>query len=118
MNEFINKLIERLEEASHWEESTFDEDGCCNDDSEEVVYLYRAIEIVNQLAEEYNGGWIPCSERLPKERREVLVWDSNQEMHCVAWYNPPTNIWYSNDFEIADSKFIIAWRPLPTPYHP
>lgn len=53
MKEFIEKLIGRLEEASHWEESTFDEDGYCNDDSEEVIYLHKAIKIVNQLAEEY-----------------------------------------------------------------
>ena len=55
MNEFIEKLIGRLEEASHLEESTFDEDGYCNDDSEEVIYLHKAIEIVNKLAEEYNN---------------------------------------------------------------
>ena len=55
MKEFIEKLIGRLEEASHWEESTFDEDGYCNDDSEEVIYLHKAIEIVNKLAEEYNN---------------------------------------------------------------
>ena len=55
MKESIEKLIGRLEEASHWEESTFDEDGYCNDDSEEVIYLHKAIEIVNKLAEEYNN---------------------------------------------------------------
>ncbi len=34
MKEFIEKLIGRLEEASHWEEITFGEDGYCNDFAE------------------------------------------------------------------------------------
>ena len=42
------KVVEQLEEASHWEEPTFDEDGYCNDDSWEVVYLDRAIDIVKR----------------------------------------------------------------------
>lgn len=42
----VEKVVEQLEEASHWEEATFDVDGYCNDDSWEVVYLDKAIEIV------------------------------------------------------------------------
>lgn len=42
----VEKVVEQLEEASHWEEPTFDEDGYCNDDSWEVVYLDKAMEIV------------------------------------------------------------------------
>ena len=42
----VEKIVAELEEASHWEDSTFDEDGYCNDDAEEVIYLHRAIDIV------------------------------------------------------------------------
>ena len=42
----VENVVEQLEEASHWEEATFDVDGYCNDDSWEVVYLDKAIEIV------------------------------------------------------------------------
>lgn len=42
------KIVAELEEASHWEEPTFDEDGYCNDDSWEVVYLDKATEIVRK----------------------------------------------------------------------
>ena len=44
----IEKVVKCLDEASHWEEPTFDEDGYCNDDSWEVVYLDKAIEIVRK----------------------------------------------------------------------
>ena len=33
----------------------------------------EAIEIVKQEAERYNNGWIPCSEKLPDVRQDVLV---------------------------------------------
>ena len=33
----------------------------------------KAIEIVKQEAEKYNNGWIPCSEKLPELRKDVLV---------------------------------------------
>ena len=54
MNKEFEKIIEHLENVSFWTDSTFDEDGYSNDDSEEVVYLHEAIEIVKQVAEQYN----------------------------------------------------------------
>ncbi len=104
-------LIERLEEESYWTPSTFDEDGYSNDDSEKVIDLYRTIEIVNQLAEEHNNGWIPCSERLPEEN---------------DWYYTTLN--YRNAVDSGICKFVdgkwscsedfevIAWQHRPAPY--
>ena len=54
MQEVFEKIIEHLENASFWTDSSFDEDGYSNDDSEEVLYLHEAIEIVIQEAEQYN----------------------------------------------------------------
>lgn len=45
----IDDIVERLEEARFWTASSFDEDGYCNDDSQEVVYLDKAIEIVKEV---------------------------------------------------------------------
>ena len=42
----VDKVVEQLEENYFLTESTFDDDGYCNDDSEEVVNLNEAIEIV------------------------------------------------------------------------
>ena len=44
----VDKVIEQLEESHFHTESTFDDDGWCNDDSEEVVNLNEAIEIVKR----------------------------------------------------------------------
>ncbi len=42
----VDKVLEQLQDASHWTDCTFDEDGFSNDDSEEVIYLYKANAIV------------------------------------------------------------------------
>lgn len=53
MKEVIEKIIRELENASHFTEGTYDEDGYSNDDSEEVINLYRATEIVKKVLEEH-----------------------------------------------------------------
>ena len=44
----VDKVIEQLEKSHFHTDATFDDDGCCNDDSEEVVNLNEAIEIVRR----------------------------------------------------------------------
>ena len=140
MKEFIEKLIGRLEEASHWEESTFDEDGYSNDDSEEVIYLHRAIEIVNQLAEEYerehivdlgnkicdkvddilrkrNNGWIPCSERLPDAEADVLLSLRSLDIY-VGFMANTEGMFYVEGEGYVEYENVLAWQPLPAPYQP
>lgn len=128
MNEFVEKIVEKLEELRQIEydrEDYIDEDGLYNDCEEAFAdgesngryqAYVRIMKFIIEIEKEYNNGWIPCSERLPADKTDVLVWHSDQDMHCVAWYNSASKIWYSNDFEIADSKYIVAWQPLPKPY--
>lgn len=111
MKEAFEKIKERLEEASWNTMSTFDEDGFSNDDSEEVVLIDRAIEIVNQVAEEYNNGWIPYSERLPEARQVILatIFVKSQQRRFVS------QIMYS-DWWLKGDATIIAWQPMPESY--
>ena len=76
--------------------------------------LEYAIAVVNQLAEESNNGWIPCSERLPKEDEYVL---------CSLNENNPTIIRsvVIATYDGADywhNGIIQAWQPLPAPFKP
>ena len=68
MKEFIEKLIGRLEEYRNFEDH----------DNLDRQCIDGAIEIVKQLAEEHNGGWIPCSERLPEEKENPITFDYMQ----------------------------------------
>ena len=44
----VDKVVSELEKSHFHTDATFDNDGCCNDDSEEVVNLNEAIEIVRR----------------------------------------------------------------------
>ena len=44
----VEKVVEQLEKSHFHTDATFDDDGYCNDDSEEVVNLNEAIEIVKR----------------------------------------------------------------------
>ena len=42
----VEKVVSELEKSHFHTDATFDDDGYCNDDSEEVVNLNEAIEII------------------------------------------------------------------------
>lgn len=75
----------------------------------EVVTIDTAMDIVDQVAEEYNNGWIPCSERLPEESlNSVIGWDEYRQRCCfVQYYN---GIWKLGNYE---SVKITHWQPTP-----
>ena len=97
-------------------------------------WLKECFEIVHEVAEEYTStehincstdtptdtstnGWIPCSERLPKESGEYLTWveyDGNRfcaidEINCDG---------IIKEWNCSTDYKIIAWQPLPEPYTP
>ena len=65
MNKAFEKIIEKLESM----EKVFIKGNSHN----VAAGISRAIEIVKHEAEQYNNGWIPCSERLPKENGYYYV---------------------------------------------
>ena len=80
----------------------------------------EAIEIVKQEAERYNNGWIPCSEKLPELRQDVLVtvkYTGFMGMHgywIQTGHMEAENDWWGN----CAGGEVIAWQPLPQPYQP
>ena len=78
----------------------------------------EAIEIVKQEAERYNNGWIPCSEKLPDVRQDVLVtvkYTGFMGMHgywIKTGHMEAENDWWG---DCAGGE-VIAWQPLPKPF--
>ena len=144
MQEVFEKIIEQLENASYWTESTFDEDGYSNDDSDEVVYLNNAIEIVKQEAEKFgtdtnvgSNGWIPCSVRIPTEQerwfgrdltdaepREFIVMVKGAYEPTTGYYHSGYGCWVkdlTSEYDNENTGYgneIVAWRFFPQPYQP
>ena len=129
MDEFIKKLIERLEEEKGIAFLTLANTGNKMKDivyDEVMAYLNTSIDIVNELAEECSStvskteknGWIACSERLPEVNGKYLVCIDNptrNKKDCifVFWFNA-----YDKEFERKhDLDYVLAWQPLPVPYN-
>ena len=79
--------------------------------------------IVQEVVEEYNGGWIPCSERLPEEAFGCLVTVMDCEPSTQTDFENilPYFVGYDGEtWNDADGKEIpfevIAWMPLPKPH--
>lgn len=129
MKEFIEKLIGRLEELKRVEtdrEDYVDENGHYNDveeafgdgESNGRYQAYCRVEkIVNQLAEEYNNGWIPCSERLPEVFDNVLIC-TKEGGRAIGHRCPNQKPGRYYDLHSSAIDNVIAWQPLPEPYHP
>ena len=59
--------------------------------------------------------WIPCSERLPEDDTEVLVYlFENNRSPYIAWLSDGR--WYTEYFEVEREDEPVAWMPLPEPY--
>ena len=134
MQEVFEKIIDELEE--YRDENLVEHDSemanhCkqdCNDVSDCTLCVWdKAIEIVKQEAEKFvpdtnvgNNGWIPCSEKLPELRQDVLVtvkYTGFMGMHgywIQTGHMEAENDWWGN----CAGGEVIAWQPLPEPYQP
>ena len=68
-------------------------------DTYDKAYIIGAIEEVPSA-----NQWIPCSERLPSEDGDYLVFDGGI---WIVWFSI-VNGW--------DSDQVLAWQPLPQPF--
>lgn len=80
-----------------------------------VVNLDDAIEIVKQAAAERNNGWIPCSERLPEEEKEVLISTDDNEI-IIGRLHKDGDGFMVDECGWIVLKHVIAWQSLPEPY--
>lgn len=144
MKEFIDKLIGRLEdELKNAREMQTTQ--CIEHDgygtplqsklSGEICALLKVQNIVKQLAEEYNNGWIPCNVRIPTEQerwfgydlidaepREFIVMVKGAYEPTTCYYHSGYGCWVKDLTSEYDDKNtgycneVVAWRFFPQPY--
>lgn len=148
MKEAFEKILERLEEPKfdigcgecpYMEKCDEVQETITNEKTDLCAETMRAIakEIVLEVAEEFatdtnvgTNGWIPCSERLPKEdgsylvqsvfEEEVHFYDQYYDSGCEA-FGTYSDYYDKNTLGFLDSEFVkdeyvVAWQPLPEPY--
>lgn len=132
MNKAFEKILDRLEELRKtYDEMAFIEMNT-NGHTLDFEYakgkkdvMFDVKQIVQEVTEEYNNGWIPCSERLPRDYTDVLAdvrgigFDSSKDAEMVGHFYENGKWFYSHGMQyIVDGKKtkVIAWKPLPEPY--
>ena len=128
MNKAFEKILERLEEKLKKSEERYhryldDSNLPCIFDKSDIEEtradtIKEMLEIVQEVAEEYNNGWIPCSEKLPELRQDVLVtvkYTGFMGMH--GYWIKTGHMEAENDWcgDCAGGE-VIAWQPLPKPF--
>ena len=114
MNKAFEKILERLEEDARFYNSASDVDQNIRSG------LIIAKEAVQEVAEEYNSGWIPCSEQLPDYGESVLVSFNKAIQPLIATFyeNDAWKMLQGVNELINITNEVIAWQPLPQPYQP
>ena len=110
MNKAFEKILKRLEESYI---------NCFNEgDYKFNNAIDKAKEIVQEVAEEYKDGWIPCSERLPEDDSICIViveYPNNETVVDYGWFDRKSVCWFVGMQEFRTSN-ILAWQPLPKPF--
>lgn len=126
MQDIFEKIIEKLEVAGKTE--LIVNGGRCNGKTLALGYtkgISDAIEIVKQAGEEYDGGWIPTSERFPEES-EYMQYNSTPYMRRLEIAYLTDIIEYKHGYydgykwmDKAHSiiENVVAWK-IHEPYHP
>ena len=127
MNKAFEKILDRLEEYENNDLTDHDSELCehCKRIDCEIgmdcfiCVMDKAKQIVQEVAEEYNNGWIPCSERLPEEYGDYLVWwtDITRKQYYEIVEYEPNNGWIGEIPQAVEGIYsVIAWQPLPEPF--
>ena len=138
MKEAFEKILEFIDEQIKIEESIAKSEN----EGHPITHQYGANcmnvikKFVQEVAVEYNGGWIACSERMPKERDWCLAVFEEVDTgfigipyiaeylmgnHTIATTEDGWIIHNCTDIENEYAEYYkklrcVAWQPLPEPY--
>lgn len=121
MNKAFEKILEKLQEQAKMYHESIERQHSIDYrwiEEEGLQATEEAIDIINQVESEYNNGWIPCSERLPEEYGDYLVWwtDITRSQYYEIVEYEPSNGWIGDIPQAVEGKYsVIAWQPLPHP---
>ena len=121
MNKAFEKILERFDVKKQYFQKFYEADGKTEEDEcinkATQLAFDDAKNIVQEVAEEYNNGWIPCSERLPEDfmSMEYLTTVKGHFYSEINYYCVANHKWFSSR-KTTKEVDVIAWKPLPEPF--
>ena len=133
MQEVFEKILERFDSKIAALGGASSENAIQDTAVKEIMWCK---DIVKQVVEEYNNGWVPVSDRLPEDcdnRFYMCIVENHEEdlpMFCQYDEEYGFGFWQDiydeHTLGFVDSEFktneelgyekVIAWQPLPEPY--
>ena len=78
-----------------------------------IESLSAKLADMEQSAEDCGGGWIECENKMPEIGKPVLVCDKqgNVCVRAITCEIKGKKYWSQDKYDV------VAWQPLPEPYH-
>ena len=112
MNKAFEKILERLEELHERYVNQYGVVG----GNPMAFSVKECMLIVQEVAEEYNNGWIPCSVDLPKEKDGIVLICCEDGNVMTGKHSEFSDTWYKGNVYAVGGSNVIAWQPLPKPF--
>ena len=112
----MNKVLYRVKERILIMRDKYSKDNTYG--KNHISAYNKVLKIIEEEMYENDNGWIPCSEKLPELRQDVLVtvkYTGFMGMHgywIKTGHMEAENDWWG---DCAGGE-VIAWQPLPEPY--
>ena len=124
MNKAFEKILEKLEELRQEQIKELCEHKDFTSEMQSMRghnILQDAKKIVQEVSEEYNNGWIPCSERLPDKNGMYLCTQNTYDLNTnkkIIKISTELVEFYNGKWRRAKNLVVTHWQPLPEPYQP
>ena len=121
----LEKILEEIEaEHPYKVPGNYDSYSQYNEAWQDAIDRVR-VKLEEFFKEKENDGWIPVEERLPEEKKSVLVQWEKYDRYLnvtltyldVMWLEDEEDVVFETINGIPNGR-VIAWRPLPEPYRP
>lgn len=104
----LEKILEEIDE-------TIDRYGNNTHIDEKVTDLCYGMKIAKDIIRKHmNDGWIPVEERLPEDGTYLCTFKGE----LCGIEEPFTGMCGIENGVWDEPGYVVAWRPLPEPYHP
>ena len=117
MNEAFEKILDRLEELQNY--ACFPTEWVDEEQSKIHSYYANKLTEILKLTEQYNNGWIACSDRLPEKNGMYLCTQNSYDLATnknIIRVSTELVEFYNGKWRRAKNLVITHWHPLPEPY--